>query len=182
MRRLTRTLVLLLVALLVVGAAPVAAGGSHGMKASFATDTFPPILDPDVVAERCPAGSQWIWGGFGTGTMTSAVYTGDFTYENTHCSRWIAFDPERSTGRQVGKTAAGLAVITTPEGELWLEYAGTWVLRGDVTTLDFTADLHLRYTITGGTGVFTDASGHGRYLATGGIALTNLLNGSLIPG
>lgn len=182
MRRHFRTVVLLLVAIVVIGAAPAAAGSSHSFKATWEGPTFPPITDPDILAARCPAGFEWIFGGFGTGMMTSPVYSGPFTYENDHCSRWVTFDPERGTGRLVGKAAAGINTITTPVGELTLEYTGTWVLEGDVATLDFTANVNMRYTIVGGTGVFEGASGHGRNFASGGIYVGGHTYGSLIPG
>ncbi len=51
-----------------------------------------------------------------------------------------------------------------------------------MATLDFTANINMRYEIVGGTGVFEGASGHGRNFASGGIYITGHTNGSLIPG
>ena len=181
MRRLTRVFVLMVAALLLIGLAPAALGGSHSLKATFDGPTMPPITDPEVVAAQCPAGSEWIFGGFGLGEMTSSVYTGSFEYENSHCSRWVAYDPERTTGEFVGKAAAGTMTLTTPEGDLELAYDGTWVFEGSLAgnPPDFVADIHLRYKIVGGTGVFDGASGNGRMLVTGGIYLDGVVNGSL---
>lgn len=182
MRSFTRVIVLVVATLLLIGAAPAAIGRSHSLKATFEGPTNPPIRDEGAVAARCPDGSEWIFGGFGTGTMTSAVYTGGFVYENDHCSRWVAFDPERSTGRYVGKAAAGIMTVTTPAGdEFVLEYDGTWVFEGSLAGAppEFVADINMRYTIVGGTGVFAEASGNGRLFVTGGIYLTGLINGSL---
>lgn len=181
MRRFTRVFMLMVAALLLIGLAPAALGGSHSLKASFDGPTEPPIYDPFVVGERCPDGSEWIFGGSGTGEMTSSVYTGSFGYENSHCSRWVAFDPERSTGKYVGKAAAGTMTLTTPDGDLELAYDGTWVFEGSLAgdPPDFVADIHLRYKIVGGNGVFDGASGNGRMLVTGGIYLDGVVNGSL---
>jgi hypothetical protein len=176
--------VLILAALLVLAAAPAAAGSSHGLKAEFEGPTFPPIHDPAEVAKRCPAGSEWIFGGVGEGTMTSSVYSGAFEYENTHCSRWIVFDPERTTGKYVGKADDGIFTMTTPRGDLEFAYEATWVFEGSLIgdPPPFTADIRVRYTIVGGTGDFEGATGSGRFYVTGGVYLEGAITGSLQIG
>ena len=154
------------------------------MKATFDGPTVPPVYDPVEVAKRCPAGSEWIFGGFGTGEMTSSVYSGPFTYENSHCSRWVVFDPERSNGKYVGKAADGMFVPTTPEGDLELAYEATWVFEGSLVgnPPPFVADIRVRYTIVGGTDAFEGATGHGRFYVTGGVYLEGVVTGSLHVG
>lgn len=182
MRRRTRVFVLLLVASLVVAVAPAASGGSHSLKATFEVDTtvvtppLPPEICPDcipAIEARCPEGwPGWIFEGSGDGTLT----VGKTTYEDAefafeHCSRWLAFDPERATGRQVGKSAAGEMTIATSEGSLNLEYSGTWVMYdfefAEGVPEFYTSDLNYRYAVVGGTGVFEGASrGHGHISMT----------------
>jgi hypothetical protein len=172
---------LLSTGLLVVALAVPAAGASHSLKATFDGPTFPPVTDEGELAARCPAGSEWIFGGVGTGEMKSAVYSGVFEYENDHCSRWVVFDPERTTGKSVGKAAAGMMTVTIPGGdELELRYEGTWVLEG--VPPDFDASIRLRYRIVDGSGIFAGATGSGRMHVFGGTYLDGEIKGSIHVG
>lgn len=174
--RYTRSVVLLLVTSLVVAVAPAASGASHSLKATFSVDKAYVVVPdmpggPDAILDRCgPDWPGWIFGGEAEGTLTVGKETYDdaeFVFE--HCSRWVAFDPERLTGRQVGKSAQGVMIITTEnDSTLQLAYSGTWVLEGQ-TPAPYTADLNLSYSVVDGTGDFADAwKGHGRLSMTVG--------------
>jgi hypothetical protein len=163
----------------VTGAAPAVFGGSsHILKATFDGETV-----PQGPPDGCPELSEWRFEGSGTGTMMSTPYSGEFQYVHSHCSRWMTGppDPERTTGRYVGKAEAGVDTITVHDeedpaqllGELFLEYQGTWVHEGDPPEFD------MQYTIVGGTGLFEDASGHGQFFATGDIHWSGVISGSL---
>lgn len=184
MKRIARLLVLVVALLMVVGASPAMADRPQQLKATLEASTMPPITDPGALAARCPAASGWIFGGLGTGAMTSAVYEGTFTFTWDHCSRWVTFDPERTTGKLVGKAEAGRVTITTPGGVINVGYEGTWVFDGSLgPPPDFVADLHLHYTIEGGTGDFAGARGHGRLLLSGdAFQLEGMMNGSFHAG
>lgn len=179
-----RSIVLLLAALMLIGVAPAGAGGNSGLKATFEGGTIPPGPPID-----CPADAEWRFGGFGGGAMTTAAYSGEFSYEFTHCSRWVTnpMATDRTDGKFVGKSDAGVftIVVTHPDdgviGTLVLGYEATWVFEGSLAgdPPDFVADIHGRYTVDHGTGIFADARGHGRLLASGGIFLTGVINGSL---
>jgi hypothetical protein len=167
--------------LLLLAVAAPAAGASHGLKATFEGPTFPPIADPGELAARCPAGSEWIFGGNGNGMMESAVYSGPFEYVNDHCSRYLTLDPDRTTGKTVGKAAAGIQTLVIPGGdELVLAYEGTWVIEG--VPPDFDAHIALRYRIVEGTGIFDGASGSGRLHVSGGLYLMGVITGSMHVG
>jgi hypothetical protein len=178
MRKLLGAAVLL-AALMVVGATPAAAG--NAMRALLEGTTIGFIDDPAAVAARCPAGFEWILQTAGSGELTSEAYTGPVDYTSEHCSRLLA---GTLTDHAVGKADAGLLTLVTPSGDrLNVTYRGTFVFNGD-TAVAWRSDVSQSFLITGGTGVFAGASGHG-HLPTvdnsGAVILA--LNGSLaLPG
>lgn len=169
MRRYTRAVVLLLVTSLVIGVAPAASGASHSLKATFSVSHSEVVVPDmpggaDVIEDQCgPDWPGWWYEGAGVGTLTVGKKTyedADFAFD--HCSRWVTFDPERLTGRYVGKSEAGEMIISTPGGSLKVEYRGTWVFEGQVPA-PYTAELHYSYTFVEGLGDFADTSkGHGQ--------------------
>jgi len=181
MRRYTRTFVLLLVASLVIAVAPAASGGSHGLKATFevVTTTVVPPGHPDTLARCGNDWPGWIFQGEAEGTLTVGKDTYDAAFTLNHCSKYhVSYDPLRTNGRQVGKSTAGEMTITTPDGELYLTYGGTWVMYdyefewfgdpiNDWVPVEYTTDLKYSYAFEGGTNIFEDVSrGHGHIAMT----------------
>lgn len=166
----------LLAALFVVGVAPAAAG--NALRASLEGTTVGFNPDPADVAARCPAGSQWILQTAGSGELTSAAYTGPVDYSTEHCSRIVAGD---LTDHAVGKIDAGRLTLVTPSGdELYATYRGTFVFNGDVESNTWRSDVSQSFTITGGTGIFAGASGHGYFSVVDNSGAATLgMNGSL---
>jgi len=158
MKRSVRTVVVVAVAFMLFAAAPAMACGSHRLKGSFegATVGFNP--DPTAVAERCSEGYEWILQSAGTVHLKTAVYRGDATLAAEHCSRWLTPPVEKAIG-QIGH---GVMTLTTPDGdELRFIYSGFWNWAGGLEG-EYLTVVKMHYTVTGGTGVFADASGHGR--------------------
>jgi hypothetical protein len=122
-----------------------------------------PIFDPEAVAARCQEGFEWILQTFGSGELTTDVYTGEFTYSGEHCSRWLAGPPDSPHRAFPGRLTNGVLTLATPEGDLVLTYAGVFVFRRDPTVAEFASKVRLRYRVDGGdsTGVFAGASGRG---------------------
>lgn len=125
-----------------------------------------PIFDPDAVAARCPEGFEWILQTFGSGELTTDVYTGEYTYSGEHCSRWLAGPPDSSDRTFFGRVGDGVLTLATPEGDLVVSYAGAFAFRGDLTIPEYTSKVWLRYQVDGddSTGVFAGASGRGLLL------------------
>lgn len=149
------------------------------VPASAATSTFRAqstqmtltlfTLDPALVAANCPAGFVERGGGFITEVETmqveSAVYTGTLqSVSDQHCSvprppvsTWV------NGQRKVTpiELEAGHMVLATPAGdELFIDYRAPGVIKGDLFGAN-THTVHGPYTITGGTGIFNGATGHG---------------------
>lgn len=129
---------------------------------------------PDELAQvvaNCPAGfaergALIIKSQFAV-QVESDVYTGTMqSVSDQHCS---VPRPPMSTwidgSRKVTPIdmEAGHMVLATPEGDqLFLDYRGPGVIKGNL----FGANTHSfngPYTITGGTGIFTGATGHGDF-------------------
>jgi hypothetical protein len=160
MRKLT---VLSMVIALAFTAMPAAtAHNTDPLRGSFEGGSMP-VFDPEAVAARCPEGFQWILKTSGSGQLTTDVYTGGFTYTGEHCSRWMTGPPDRADRRFVGRVGDGVMTLTTPDGDLVVSYAGTFVFRGDVTIPNFTSKVRMRYRVDGdkSTNVFEGASGRG---------------------
>lgn len=172
--RLLRVIALL--ATLTVAVAAAATAGGNAMRASLEGGTS--IISPDT--SGCPAGFDWFFIVYdaGTGTMTSDAYSGDVTWSGEHCTRILLAATEEH-GHSVGKVV-GTSTMVTPEGELYLEFHGTFVLNG-TPPVAYHTDATTPYTVTGGTGIFAGASGHGRIDVSddqpGGITLES--NGAL---
>jgi len=169
--------------LLLAAAMPAAAAGPIRATFSEPGDQIGFNPDPAAVAVRCPGGADWITSGAGPGELHSAVYSGAFTLTNEHCATLTV--PGYDRGHIIGKADAGVLTITTPVGELHLRYRGTFVLFGDPRTGSYRSVVHLTFTVTGGTGDFAGARGHGSLkvvdrLVAGSESQTGELNGSLI--
>jgi hypothetical protein len=169
--------------LLLVAAMPAVAAGPIRATFSEANDQIGFNPDPVAVAARCPRGANWITSGTGPGELHSAVYSGPYTLTNEHCATLIV--PGYDRGHIIGKTDDGVMTLTTPAGELHLRYHGTFVLFGDPRTGSYVSVVHMEFTVTGGTGDFAGARGHGSLkvvdrLVAGNESQTGELNGSLI--
>ncbi len=160
MRRLT---VLAVALILSFTAMPSAAAHGAGTLRGDTEGGSIPIFDPGAVSARCPTGFQWILETFGSGELTSDVYTGAFTYSGEHCSRWTTSPPDSADRTFPGRVGDGVLTVTTPEGILVLTYSGAFAFRGDVTLPEFTTKVWLRYQVDGhdSTGVFAGTSGRG---------------------
>lgn len=164
----------LLAALIVVGATPAAAGNAMRASLEGITTGFNP--DPAAVAARCPAGFEWILQTAGTGELTSETYAGPVTYTTEHCSRVLA---GTLTDHAVGKIDAGLLTLSANGDELYATYQGTFVFNGEVGVA-WRSDVSQSFVITGGTGDFEGASGHGHFPGVDNNgAVTLALRGSL---
>lgn len=119
------------------------------------TGTVVTLDDPPGPPTGCPAGAVWRYSASGGGTLS---HLGRVRFEITHCSYL--------TGPTTGTFDTGTIVITAANGDrLTLSESGTFVLHTDasgglisVPTLD--------WVVTGGTGRFANATGHGQILAT----------------
>jgi hypothetical protein len=194
MTRLFRMTVLV-AALMLTSAAQVAAAG-NAVRASMTGTPAGVNFDPAAVAERCPAdfvGVGAIVQSAGSGELASEAYTGPVTYTDEHCTRPRQAPPD-VFAREVTPLliAAGMMTLATPTGDtLNLEFTNPGVLKGDLTLAGFNRHtFNGPYTITGGTGIFAGASGHGQIGGVaegeggpGGIVITLDLHGSLrVPG
>jgi hypothetical protein len=166
-------------------AAAMPAAGAGPIRATFseANDQIGFNPDPGAVAARCPGGADWITSGTGSGELNSAVYSGAYTITNEHCATLTV--PGYDRGHIIGKGDDGVMTLTTPVGVLHLRYRGTFVLFGDPRTGSYVSVVHMTFTVTGGTGDFAGARGHGSLkvvdrLVAGNESQTGELNGSLI--
>lgn len=157
MRTAFRGMILAL-AVLLMAAVPATAADSHELWSMFQGPTVGFNDDPDAVAARCPDGFQWIIQNAGDGWVQTPFYTGSVSFENEHCSAWLAFNPGRATGR----IGSGMHTFTTPDGDvLTLAYHGGFRFAGDLDVGVWQSNVELIYTVVNGTGVFAGASGHG---------------------
>lgn len=139
----------------VLAAAAVAMGGPSALGATAPTvpikgwsqgapDTYGAPVD-------CPAGTSWRYSQTGTAWLS---HLGRVTFHITHCT--VA--PE-------GRFGLGTTMFTAANGdELWMEQWGTFQL--DSPQNPTRSDGVLNWTITGGTGRFTGATGSGTGTAT----------------
>lgn len=125
--------------------------------------------DPAVVAASCPAGfaerGALVISSQETVQVESAVYSGTMhSITDQHCS--VPRPPMSTWADGTRKVTpiqmeAGHLVLATPAGdELFVDYRGPGVIKGEL----FGANTHTfngPYTVTGGTGIFEGATGHG---------------------
>ncbi len=159
-RKMRRTKLIVVIGLvttlMLVGTSPATAAGV-AMRASLKGVVVGFDDDPAAVAERCPAGYQWITQTAGSGELTSEAHAGPVAFFSEHCSRVLA---GALTGHAVGKVAAGLLTLAAPGGDqLYVAYRCTFVFNADVAGCR--TDVNCPFEIAGGTGIFTGASGHG---------------------
>ena len=177
MRRTKSVGVAALVAtLMLVGASPVTAAGV--IKASLEVTWLNVIGDPEAVAGRCgPEVPQVIVRGAGTGELTSEVYTGPIGWVEEHCT--VGVD-QASAGVLVDRIHTAFVTISTPGGEFSYAYEATGVFTGVYGIVPWRHTGEGPYTITGGSGIFDGATGHGHLSVlddSGDISID--LNGSL---
>lgn len=160
MRKLT--ILVMVIVLTFTATTAVSAHDADPLRGSFEGGGMP-VFDPEAVAARCPAGFQWILQTFGAGHLDTDVYEGDFTFTGGHCSRFLAGWPDNAVQAFPAKIGDGAMTLATPEGDLVISYAGTFVFRGDVTIPEYTSQVRMQYKVAGAqsTGVFEDASGRG---------------------
>jgi hypothetical protein len=169
--------------------AVTAAAASVAMTASMTVDPstlyiIPSDLFPVQVAARCgPALPQGIVGGTASGEMTSEVYTGPFTLTDEHCTLLVNI---RNDGQlAVAHVRLGEMTLAVPGGTLEIAYEAPGVIHGPVFLGPNVHTGNGPYTITGGTGIFDGATGHGHFSGTGGFDgsvfdVNYDLNGSLV--
>lgn len=159
MRTRILTITCLLLLSLVAGVAPAAAGGhsAHGNSFHATISGWETGFSPGPNVGRCPGGTEWMLFTAGTG---EAAGLGAFDYTSEHCSRVVTLTPAGA----IGKLAAGVAVFTfDAANKLYIGYQGTWKFDGNLLTGDGTAKVHQSYNVTGGTGMFEGAKGHGHF-------------------
>jgi hypothetical protein len=172
----------LLAALALLAASPAAA--ATPLRASLEGHIVGFNQDPAAVAARCPPGSpQAILQIAGSGVLTSEAYAGPVEFSEEHCSLLLVVT---NHDLAVGYIRAGLMTMVTPGGDtLSFAYKLPGVFTGDLTLVGPSEhSANGPFTITGGTGIFAGASGHGH---VGGLADSTSagigLNGSLqLPG
>lgn len=169
MKRLSRVVAVMALALTLV-AAPASAATSTFYAQSTQIMVTGFDTDPTVVAANCPAGFAERLGavitGQGTVLVESDVYGGTLYGVDQHCSvprppvsTWI--DGTRKVTPL--EYEAGHLVLATPSGdELFIDYRAPGVIKGEIFGLN-THTFNGPYTITGGTGIFEGATGHGNY-------------------
>lgn len=189
MKRLFR-LVAAVAAALMLLAAPAAAATSTFRAATTQVAVVALINDPVQVAANCPAGfaergallvkSQL------TFQVESDVYSGTMqSLSDQHCS---VPRPPMSTWIDGTRTVtplemeAGHMVLATPAGDqLFLDYRAPGVIKGDLFGLN-THTFNGPYTITGGTGIFEGATGHGALFGEVQATATGFTGGSTMNG
>lgn len=168
MKRLLR-LVAAVAAALMLLAAPAAAITSTFRAATTQAVVVAVTGDPAQIAANCPAGfaergalllkSQF------TVQVESDVFSGTMhSLADQHCSvprppmdTWIN---GTRTVTPIEMEAGHMVLATSAGDELFLDYRAPGVIKGDLFGLN-THTFNGPYTITGGTGVFEGATGHG---------------------
>lgn len=157
------------VGLMMLVAAPADAAASTFYVQTTQVTVLALVGDPDQVAANCPAGFVERGGRLlltqETVQVESDVYTGTMqTVADQHCSvprppmfTWI--DGSR-TVIPIEFEAGQMTLATQAGDELFVSYRAPGVLKGDLFGLN-THTFNGPYTITGGTGIFAGASGHG---------------------
>ena len=183
----------LLAAAVLLGAlaafAVTAAAAGNAMRASMTVDpstlyVIPGDLFPAPVSARCgPALPQAIVGATASGEMTSEVYTGPFTMTEEHCTLLVNITNDGQLA--VAHVRLGEMTLAAPGGTLEIAFEAPGVIHGPVFLGPNVHTSNGPYTITGGTGIFEGATGHGHIGGTGvfdgSVFDVNMtLNGSLV--
>jgi hypothetical protein len=169
--------------------AVTAAASSVAMRASMTVDpstlyVMPSDFFPAEVAARCgPALPQGIVGGTASGEMTSEVYTGPLTATDEHCTLLVNVTNDGQLA--VAHVRLGEMTLAAPGGTLEIAYEAPGVIHGPVFLGPNVHTGNGPYTITGGTGIFEGATGHGHFSGTGVFDgsvfdVNYALNGSLV--
>jgi len=147
----------LAVGLILTLAAPAAANDSkgHSFHATIDGGESGFVPGPFIPEGRCPPEAGWMYLTEGTGESNF----GPFTYTSEHCS-WIVTSTAHST---IGKLANGVMVFDFAEGQLTLDYDGSWEFTGDLMTGVGSAQVRAQYEVLDGTETFEGAKGHGQY-------------------
>jgi hypothetical protein len=177
-------------AALMVLASPAAAGTS-----TFSAETTQFAIvgvsgDPGRITAECPPGflqrQALIIESRETVQVESAVFNGTMTtILDQHCS--VPRPPVANWGdgsRAVTpiEMEAGHMTLQADNGDLlYLDYRGPGVLKGDIFGLN-THTFNGPFTITGGTGVFTGASGHGHLAGQAQATATGFTGGWNVNG
>lgn len=167
MKRVSRVVAVMGLALMLV-AAPASAVTStfYAQTTQMTVTGFD--MDPTVVAANCPAGFAERLGAVITAQATvqveSDVYAGTLYAADQHCSvprppvsTWI--DGTRKV-TPIEMEAGHMVLATTEGDELFVDYRAPGVIKGELLGLN-THTFNGPYTITGGTGTFEGATGHG---------------------
>lgn len=155
-------------AAVVLTAAAAGAGGGNSVRASLDATAQFGSMDPAALA-ACPAGYDWfvVIETVGTGTMTSDVYTGPVTWFEHHCTRLLLEQRAGTTdAHTVGRNVGEQTVVTEDGDELYGSFSGHFVLDGFFPSGEYEMHGGVAYTITGGTGIFEGATGHGHVAAS----------------
>jgi hypothetical protein len=149
MKRVMFGTALAAVAILGLASPAVAAANppvSHTLTGTVVTVDSP----PDFTAPGCPAGAEWRYTAAGTAILS---HLGRSEFVISHCSYF--------TGPTTGYFDNGTITITAANGDqLYMEQSGTFELyMDDEGALISVPSVH--WTITGGTGRFTNATGAG---------------------
>lgn len=182
-----------LVAVVALGLMLVAAPASAATSTFYAQSTQIAVTgfdtDPAVVAANCPTGFVERLGavitGEGTVVVESDVYSGAMDSSDVHCSvprppvpTWID-DTRKVTPIEY---EVGHLILATPSGdELFIEYRAPGVMKGEIFGLN-THTFNGPYTITGGTGIFEGATGHGHYSGEVQATATGYTGGTTMHG
>lgn len=189
-----------LFAVLLTGAALLTAGSAsaagNAMRMTWTPGAVTANFNPVDVAQRCPAG----WAERGAAIVTSTGGSGELTYQGrtvrvtvnqSHCS--LPRPHAKTMADLFARTVtpidieSGRMAIISSSGDLTLNYRAPGVFKGDLTFVGYNVHtFNGPYTITGGTGLFTGASGNGHLqgIAEGGQGAPvsggeGTLNGSL---
>ena len=177
----------LLAVLVLVGTTPATAGVA--MRASWTVDSIyvaPGDLFPEEVEARCGSAEfQAIVGGTASGEMTSEVYTGPITLVGEHCTLLVKIRNDGLLSVAHIRLGEMTLLATEAVGTLEMAFKAPGVIHGDVFLGPNVHTYNGPYRITGGTGIFEGATGHGHIGGVGefdGTAfdITETLNGSLI--
>lgn len=125
--------------------------------------------DP-TAAPACPAGAAWRFFAEGTGLFT---HLGPVDYHMTHCTTITVFVDGSPAA---GTFGPGEITITADNGdELWMVQSGVFHI--ELTSHGPVSMVDMAWTISGGTGRFTHATGSGTAKAIGDI-LANSTTGT----
>ena len=145
MRSLLRATAVLAVSVMILGSSPSATADADQIRPFRGS-----LVGTDTMGAPCSGPASWNYMSTGTGNVAHA---GVVTYTVSHCSHM--------TGPTSGEFGSGGVVYTTTSGDkLYTDHWGTFTLvMGPDGPEASIVDLH--WQITGGTGRFLHAHGHG---------------------